>query len=517
VDELRPGDPRQLGSYAIVGSLGAGGMGRVYLGRSRAGRPVAIKVIRPDLADDPEFRERFAREVAAARTVSGAFTAPVVDADPRADRPWLATAYVPGPSLQKAIEDFGPLPTSSATALGAGIAEALAAVHAAGVVHRDLKPSNILLAADGPKVIDFGIARSVEHVAMTTTGELIGTAGFTAPEQLTHGQTGVAPVGTAADVFALGAVLAVVTTGQGPFGRGSMVEIHSRVLHNAPALEGVPPALRDLVSRCLAKDPRYRPSVDEVLDSLTSGGATMPDLSEPGWLPPGLTQAIQSAPSFPGGTGADYRALTPPSTQPPRQGWPEVSTITPPPPAGARTPADFPPPSRPTPRRSGILAGGSLAVAVVASAVLLSHCGGTGPDGPEFGPSPSVTTAPPSTPPPSTPPSTTPPSTPRAAPFGFAPGSAAQYSCAQTIDSVTNGNTRPVELTFQNNRSERVRIYVHDHFGTRQALRYPILYPGQSTTITDATTTTVYEVTNDNLICEGVFIPSSGSTEVTIS
>ncbi|WP_052710847.1 serine/threonine-protein kinase [Pseudofrankia sp. DC12] len=510
MDELRPGDPGQLGSYAIVGSLGAGGMGRVYLGRSRAGRPVAIKVIRPDLADDPEFRERFAREVAAARMVSGAFTAPVIDADPRAERPWLATAYVPGPSLDEAIKEFGPLPTASAAALGAGIAEALAAVHAAGVVHRDLKPSNILLAADGPRVIDFGIARSVENVAMTTTGELIGTAGFTAPEQLTHARGGVAPVGTAADVFALGAVLAVVTTGQGPFGRGSTVEIHARVLHNPPAIGGVPPTLRDLVSRCLAKDPRHRPSVDEVLGTLTNGGITMPDLSQPGWLPPRLTQAIQSAPSFPGGTDAHHRALTPPSTRPPYQGWPEVSTVTPPPPAGGGTPAVTPPPARPTPRRPAILAGGSLAVAVVASAVFLSRCGNT-PILPPPAPSTSPVTIPDS-------PSGRPPSTPpTAAPFSFDPRSAAQYSCAQTVDSVTNGNTQPVDLTFQNNRSEPVRIYVHDGFGTRRALQYPVLEPGKSTTITDATTTKVYEVTNDNLICEGVFIPSSGSTEVTIS
>ncbi|MBL7488382.1 serine/threonine protein kinase [Frankia sp. AgB1.9] len=511
MDELRPGDPRQLGSYAIVGSLGAGGMGRVYLGRSRAGRPVAIKVIRPDLADDPEFRERFAREVAAARTVSGAFTAPVIDADPRAERPWLATAYVPGPSLQKAIEDFGPLPTSSAAALGAGIAEALAAVHAAGVVHRDLKPSNILLAADGPRVIDFGIARSAENVAMTTTGELIGTAGFTAPEQLTHARTGIDPIGPAADVFALGAVLTVVTTGVGPFGRGSVVEIHARVLHNAPALNGVPPVLRDLVSRCLARDPRHRPSVHEVLASLTAGGATMPDLSEPGWLPPPLTQAIQSAPSFPGGTGSDYRALTPPSTRPPYQGWPDVSMVTPPPPAEGGTPAVTPLPSRPTSRRPAILAGGSLAVAAVASALLLRGCW-TGPVDPVVPPSPVITTTSPAKQP------VQPPVQPvSSASVSVDPGTAAQYSCTQNVNSITNAGTRHVDLEFHNRSSQPVRIYSHDGFGTRVGLTLRILNPGKDVTITDATSTKAYEVTNEAQICQAVLVPSSGSTEVWIS
>ncbi|MEW2396698.1 serine/threonine-protein kinase [Streptomyces sp. NPDC046862] len=257
---LERGDPRQVGPYRIVGRLGAGGMGRVYLGRSPGGRAVAVKTIRPEMADEPEFRQRFAREAAAARAVSGAFTAAVVDADPYGDPPWLATVHVAGISLDDTIARHGPLPEASVLALGAGLSEALQAIHAAGLVHRDLKPSNVLLAPDGPKVIDFGIAISAGSSSLTRSGVVVGTPAFMSPEQLTGGRAS-AP----ADVFALGGVLVFVAGGEGPFGSGSSVGVAYRVVHDEPGLSAVPEGLRPLLARCLDKDPVHRPTVAELL------------------------------------------------------------------------------------------------------------------------------------------------------------------------------------------------------------------------------------------------------------
>lgn len=230
-EALEPQDPLRVGRYRIVARLGAGGMGQVYLARSPGGRPVAVKVVRPELARDGEFRRRFAREVTAARRVNGAFTAGVVDADPDGSPAWLATVYVPGLSLGKAISVHGPWPAQPVLALGAGLAEALEAIHEAGVVHRDLKPSNVLLATDGPRVIDFGISLASEASALTSTGMTIGTPGFMSPEQLT-GQ----PVGPASDIFALGAVLAYTATGVGPFGTGTPHALHFRAVYEQPNL-----------------------------------------------------------------------------------------------------------------------------------------------------------------------------------------------------------------------------------------------------------------------------------------
>src|ERR1700761_6779086 len=200
-EDLLPDDPREVGPYRLSGRLGAGGMGQVYLARSPGGRLVAVKVIRPELAAEPGFRARFAREVASARTVSGVYTAPVVDADADGPQPWLATAYVPGPSLAAAVAEHGPLPSGAVLSLGAGLAEGIAAVHAAGLVHRDLKPSNVLLADDGPRIIDFGISRALDAVSLTQTGMVLGSPGFLSPEQAEGRDTG-----TAGDIFSLGAV-----------------------------------------------------------------------------------------------------------------------------------------------------------------------------------------------------------------------------------------------------------------------------------------------------------------------
>ncbi len=228
---LQPGDPPTIGPYRLVGQLGGGGMGRVFLGVSAGGRPVAVKVIRAELAADPEFRVRFGREVAAARRVSGVFTAMVVDADVDGPAAWLATAYVPGPSLSEAVDEHGPLPAASLLALAAGLAESLSAIHAAGVVHRDLKPSNVLVAEDGPRVIDFGISRAVESTVLTQAGLVIGSPGIMSPEQAAGYE-----VGPPTDIFSLGAVLAFAATGEGPFGTGTTAALLYRVVHGDPSL-----------------------------------------------------------------------------------------------------------------------------------------------------------------------------------------------------------------------------------------------------------------------------------------
>jgi eukaryotic-like serine/threonine-protein kinase len=263
-------------------------MGRVFLGRSAGGRPVAVKVIRSDLAADPDFRARFRREVAAARKVNGLFTAMVVDADVDAPEPWLATAYVAGPSLAEAVRQQGTLPVNSVLALAAGLAESLAAIHAAGVVHRDLKPSNVLLGPDGPCVIDFGISRAVEQTSLTRVGFVIGSPGFMSPEQAEGHE-----VGPASDIFSLGAVLAFAAIADSPFGSGSTAALVYRIVYAPPNLEGVPEEIRPLLERCLAKDPAQRPTASELLAELEAAEP------ETGWLPEPFTRAFAEAQALP--------------------------------------------------------------------------------------------------------------------------------------------------------------------------------------------------------------------------
>jgi eukaryotic-like serine/threonine-protein kinase len=265
-------------------------MGRVFLGRSAGGRPVAVKVIRSEFASDPDFRGRFRREVAAARRVNGLFTAMVVDADLDAEEPWLATAYVPGPSLAEAVRDHGPLPTSSVLALTAGLAESLAAIHAADVVHRDLKPPNVLLAEDGPRVIDFGISRAAEATSMTRAGFVIGSPGFMSPEQAEGGE-----IGPASDIFSLGAVLVYAATGESPFGSGMTAALVYRVVHGAPRLGGVPALIRPLIERCLAKDPGERPTVSDLLAVAEVEADVFQ--STAGWLPEPIMSAFPDRPA----------------------------------------------------------------------------------------------------------------------------------------------------------------------------------------------------------------------------
>ncbi|MFD6953485.1 MULTISPECIES: serine/threonine-protein kinase [unclassified Nocardiopsis] len=273
-------DPERIGRYRLIGRLGAGGMGQVFFGRSAGGRAVAIKRIHPHMAADTSFRQRFAREVTAARQVSGAFTAPVIDADPDDQVPWLVTSYVPSLPLDEAVRAHGPLPEASVRVLAAGLAEALAEIHRVGLIHRDLKPGNVLLAEDGPRVIDFGIARATDGTAATQS--VIGTPGFMSPEQV-QGEA-LTPAG---DLFAYGAVLAYAATGTGPFGEGSMPTMVMRIISHEPDLSAVPESLRHLVAACLSKDPQGRPGPGEILDYLGDVHVG------PAWLPPAVMMGVQ--------------------------------------------------------------------------------------------------------------------------------------------------------------------------------------------------------------------------------
>lgn len=279
---LEPGDPDRIGRYRLLRRLGEGGMGVVYLGASPAGRAVAIKVVRPDLAGDHDFRARFRSEVEAAQKVSGAFTSPVVEAEPDGTVPWLAIAYVNGLSLTETIERYGPMPEPLLRTLGAGLGEALIAIHAAGLLHRDLKPANILLAKDGPKVIDFGISKAADTATLTAEGQFIGSPGYMSPEQIRG--TRLTP---AADVFAYGAVLAFAATGRPPFGKGAVPTIIHRTLHEEPDLRGVPASLAQLVTACLSRDPDRRPPAKLLPTLLAAQPATA------GWLPGDMGEELR--------------------------------------------------------------------------------------------------------------------------------------------------------------------------------------------------------------------------------
>lgn len=262
--------PEYAGHYRLESRLGSGGMGVVHLARGASGMRVAVKVVHAEFARDPEFRGRFRQEVAAARRVSGAFTAPVVDADPEAARPWMATLFIPGPTLSQEVKRNGPMEPAQVRRLMAGLAEALRDIHRVGVVHRDLKPGNVLLAEDGPKVIDFGISRPKDSELRTETGKLIGTPPFMAPEQFRRPRE----VGPAADVFALGSVIVHAATGRGPFDSDSPYVVAYQVVHDEPELTGVPESLAPLVRRCLAKEPEDRPTPDELMLALRSVAAS---------------------------------------------------------------------------------------------------------------------------------------------------------------------------------------------------------------------------------------------------
>ncbi|MEV5338781.1 serine/threonine-protein kinase [Streptomyces sp. NPDC052676] len=293
MERLEPGDPLHVGAYRLLGRLGAGGMGQVYLARSDRGRTVAVKLVREELAAREEFRARFRQEVRAARRVGGHWTAPVLDADTEAAVPWVATGYVAGPSLQQVVgHDHGPLPERSVRVLAAGLAHALKDIHAAGIVHRDLKPSNILVTIDGPRVIDFGIARALETVTdtgLTSTGVVVGSPGFMAPEQVRGDR-----VTPACDVFCLGSVLVYAATGALPFGGADsgVPALMYRIAQEEPDLERVPEGIADLVRACLRKDPTARPTLDEVLDHTGAHDTVLAGRTRDPWLPSPLVAQL---------------------------------------------------------------------------------------------------------------------------------------------------------------------------------------------------------------------------------
>ncbi|REH18397.1 MULTISPECIES: serine/threonine-protein kinase [unclassified Streptomyces] len=293
----------RIGAYVVERVLGEGGMGTVYLARSRGGRAVAVKVAKPELARDPGFRERFRTEVAAARAVGGFHTAPVVDADPEAPAPWMATAYIPGPTLAGLLATQGAMGERALRQLGLALAEALQAIHSCGLVHRDLKPGNIIMAGDGPRVVDFGIARAVEGSRLTVTGIAVGTPGFLAPEQAEG-----LPVTPAADVFALGAVL-IAASGGSAFGDGTPAAMMYRSVHHEPDLTTVPPALCGVIAACMGKKPQQRPAAGQLLDLLSLTELGGPLAYEPTQVasmsPPPMPAHQPLPPSLPPTSDAD--------------------------------------------------------------------------------------------------------------------------------------------------------------------------------------------------------------------
>ena len=293
MERLAPGDPPRIGAYRLLGRLGAGGMGHVYLARSDRGRTVAVKFVRQELARQEEFRARFRQEVQAARRVGGLWTAPVLDADTEAEIPWVATGYVAGPTLQTVVgQDHGALPERSVRILAAGLAHALRDIHAAGLIHRDLKPSNVLVTIDGPRVIDFGIARALETVTdggLTRTGALVGSPGFMAPEQVRGDR-----ITPACDIFCLGSVLAYAASGTLPFGTANS-GVHAlmfRIAQEEPNLERLPEGLADLVRDCLRKVPEARPSLEDILERTGAEDTVMDGRALDPWLPGSLVAQL---------------------------------------------------------------------------------------------------------------------------------------------------------------------------------------------------------------------------------
>lgn len=313
---LESDDPEQIGEYRLRARLGVGGMGRVYLAFTAGGHPVAVKVVRPEYAEDEEFRRRFRIEVAAARQVkSPLYTAPVVGADTEARLPWLATTYIPGPSLRQAVTEHGPLPLPTVFRLLAGVAEGLTAIHTEKLIHRDLKPANVLLAADGPRVIDFGIAHAADATTITSTHLRVGTPAFMAPEQI-RGH----PASPATDVFALGNLAVYAATGRTAFGEGNPQAMFYRVINEDPDLDACPKELRDIVQRCLAKDPQRRPPVAEIMHYARRQTEGQTINLAASWLPKPVAQTLldyQTATSTTTAPDTANQDHTPPTDTPP--------------------------------------------------------------------------------------------------------------------------------------------------------------------------------------------------------
>ncbi|MGW2822979.1 bifunctional serine/threonine-protein kinase/ABC transporter substrate-binding protein [Streptomyces sp. NPDC001443] len=381
MEPLRSSDPARIADHRLLGRLGAGGMGVVYLARSPGGALVALKVLLAEYAEEPGFKERFRREVEVARRVDSPWVVPLVDADPDAEAPWLATAFVPGPSLAEAVTAYGPLSERGLRLLGARLAEALGEVHRAGLVHRDLKPGNVLLAHDGPRLIDFGIARAPEDRTLTATGVVVGTPGYLSPEQAEgRGGDGIGP---ASDVFSLGCALAFAATGRAPFGSGAVDALLFRAVHDPADLEGVPAWLHQVLDRCLAKDPARRPDAGELVRELTADGAARSEGASgagpqgegtDGWLPEPVDRLIaeRSAAAL---ALPDIEHTLAPSDAPVAPDLAEPDTRETPGPAKAED-------SRPAGRRRFLLlAGGAAALAAGGGGAWWAATRDNGPDG----------------------------------------------------------------------------------------------------------------------------------------
>lgn len=342
MEALGAGDPARIGPFRLVARLGRGGMGRVYLGRAEStGRAVAVKTIHGELLADPEFRARFTQEVAAARRVRDEYIAEVVDADAGAALPWLATVYVPGISVEDAVRRFGPLPPASVRVLGVCVARAVAAIHAVGLVHRDLKPSNVLLTANGPKVIDFGIARGVADPGLTQTGMVSGSPPYMAPEQLLHGE-----FGPSSDIFSLASILHYAATAAGPYGRGGAQEQYARALAAGPLLDdSLPPELVGHLAGCLTADPAIRPNAAQLVRALE---AWPNERTDNGWLPSAVLQAILTQAADALNTESAVLAAPRPPAPPAERVQPRFQPPLQPPPLRPQTPNT---PPRPAPQR----------------------------------------------------------------------------------------------------------------------------------------------------------------------
>ena len=352
---LRETDPPRVGSYQLLARLGAGGMGVVYLASGQDGRPVALKVLRPEMAGDAEFRTRFSREVTALTRVRGVCTVRVLDADTTSARPFLVTEYAEGPSLAEYVDSRGPVDPQMLYGLATGLAEALTAIHAAGIVHRDLKPSNVLLTAGGPKVIDFGIAQVLEATAVTRAGMTVGSAGYMAPEQI------MGRAGTAADIFSWAVTIAYAASGKPPFGTGTSEVILYRILHETPDIAAVPAALHAQVAAALDKDPHGRPTASELLSRLTRTAAVPSAGSD------NPTQTVLAQTWHPAGPPPSTPSRAASSWSTPSRGAPPLDT---------RPPDTRPPDTRPpdAPRRTGIRRPVLLTL-VLAVAILLGAGG----------------------------------------------------------------------------------------------------------------------------------------------
>jgi serine/threonine protein kinase len=427
---LQQTDPARVGRYRLTARLGAGGMGVVYLAETQDGYPVAIKVLRPELADNPEFRTRFGREVAALTRVQGVCTVRVIEADTEAATPFLVTEYADGPSLSEYVNERGPLDPQMLYGLATGLAEALTAIHAAGIVHRDLKPSNVLLTATGPKVIDFGIAQALDTASLTRTGITVGSAGYIAPEQITG------RAGTPADIFTWAVTVAFAASGQSPFGSGTSEAMLWRIMNQAPDIAAVPSGLRPLVEAALAKDPQARPAAPQLLAELTRGAA-IPTGAQPAAGLDNPTQTILA------------------------QNWhPAATAGRPGTPAG---PAAYPSyPTGPRNRRRGalvpvvlvlafVLAAGGTALGLALAGRHGTSTNGTNASSPastqpaQVATSSAASTAP-ATSPASSPASTAPASTPATSPASSAPTSAPAQLPLLTVGSYTG--MKPAEIAY---------------------------------------------------------------------